>query len=209
MPQIANLRNASTFPTVLALPVEGTGDLNYFLNVRGVFFPSRYWSILAEITKVSLGDQPRMTVKDLEGEEFTTPIHGDLTTLDRAACREGHTILIMNPERRHAEDSTWEVPVKSVEIMTDLLPKIIPMALNVLYELNDRVQTQCAQNPAKEKACHACGKLGKEYQRCQRCELVYYCSKECQVKGWTEHGHREDCKILRDINGIFTTNWAR
>jgi|AntAceMinimDraft_1070359.scaffolds.fasta_scaffold04124_4 hypothetical protein len=33
-------------------------------------------------------------------------------------------------------------------------------------------------------ACHACGELsaGKKFNRCARCKMVSYCSKDCKVR---------------------------
>ncbi|EEB96838.1 hypothetical protein MPER_03951 [Moniliophthora perniciosa FA553] len=50
------------------------------------------------------------------------------------------------------------------------------------------------------KSCYAenCGKAEKRdvesLRRCGGCELVWYCSKECQTKSWKEDGHKSECK---------------
>ena len=44
--------------------------------------------------------------------------------------------------------------------------------------------------------CNACEKvlLEDNPKRCSRCKVVFYCSKECQVKDWTKGGHKKLCK---------------
>ncbi|KAJ7633579.1 hypothetical protein DFH06DRAFT_1222302 [Mycena polygramma] len=50
------------------------------------------------------------------------------------------------------------------------------------------------------KACDnmECGVIRNktEFQRCSHCQLVYYCSSDCQTQDW-ESGHRETCHSLR------------
>lgn len=47
------------------------------------------------------------------------------------------------------------------------------------------------------KTCSGCGCVAAKLSKCARCELVAYCSKECQKMHWPEH--KGDCKrVLRD-----------
>merc|ERR1712098_370097 len=42
-----------------------------------------------------------------------------------------------------------------------------------------------------------CGKIEaqpREFQKCARCGVVYYCSKNCQKKDWKKGGHKKRCK---------------
>ena len=45
-----------------------------------------------------------------------------------------------------------------------------------------------------EASCKACKKYVKDLKRCGKCGMVYYCSKECQIKDWKDH--KEDCKLI-------------
>jgi hypothetical protein len=48
---------------------------------------------------------------------------------------------------------------------------------------------------AKEKkknnqtCCAACKKISEKLKRCSRCQVVFYCSVECQHAHWTQHKH--------------------
>lgn len=47
------------------------------------------------------------------------------------------------------------------------------------------------------KHCDCCGKTATKVPKglliCGRCELMYYCSKECQQKDWVDGGHKKVC----------------
>uniref|UniRef100_A0A7S0S731 MYND-type domain-containing protein n=1 Tax=Mantoniella antarctica TaxID=81844 RepID=A0A7S0S731_9CHLO len=49
-------------------------------------------------------------------------------------------------------------------------------------------------------ACHACGELsaGKKFNRCARCKMVSYCSKDCQVRSW-KSAHKAECRSNHDF----------
>ena len=58
----------------------------------------------------------------------------------------------------------------------------------------------------KRKACSVCAVVIENIKRCSKCQIRFYCSKECQVKDWKE-GHKDNCKpltteniILKDMN---------
>ena len=46
------------------------------------------------------------------------------------------------------------------------------------------------------KKCHECNKSSSTIFRCSACKLVYYCSKECQLKNW-KMLHKKHCKLIR------------
>lgn len=33
--------------------------------------------------------------------------------------------------------------------------------------------------------------------------MCVLCLQECQVKGWTEGGHKNDCRMLKALNSAF------
>ena len=44
--------------------------------------------------------------------------------------------------------------------------------------------------------CETCGTVARKIMRCDRCAMVTYCSRECQVQAWK--GHKEYCKMTVD-----------
>ncbi|PSS21914.1 hypothetical protein M430DRAFT_218734 [Amorphotheca resinae ATCC 22711] len=52
--------------------------------------------------------------------------------------------------------------------------------------------------------CQSCTAIKFQSQlfRCRGCESVWYCDKECQTRGWSEKGHKVECKILKVVRGI-------
>lgn len=55
----------------------------------------------------------------------------------------------------------------------------------------ESIQT-LAQNQAQ---CQVCGKA--TISRCKGCQLIRYCSIDCQTKDWTA-GHNEECAVIQD-----------
>jgi len=85
------------FPSFSQLPHEN--DLGY---------RRRHWCLLGEITDVIMWDQPRMTLRDLEGSVF--PLHAHITdfsaTLRLRDMVPGHTLAVMCAERHDFMDHT-------------------------------------------------------------------------------------------------------
>jgi hypothetical protein len=49
--------------------------------------------------------------------------------------------------------------------------------------------------PNSETACDVCGKKDAEFL-CGHCEMVVYCSRECQTKDWKKMNHKTICPLL-------------
>ncbi|KLO19008.1 hypothetical protein SCHPADRAFT_85383 [Schizopora paradoxa] len=51
---------------------------------------------------------------------------------------------------------------------------------------------------------------GHTFFRCTGCKRAVYCSKACQLKGWKENGHKEECKsITNKVKAGEEVFWAR
>ncbi|KAK4150966.1 hypothetical protein C8A00DRAFT_36389 [Chaetomidium leptoderma] len=72
------------------------------------------------------------------------------------------------------------------------------------------------QGGRRKKGCENCGASGEGEKRdggggggkgklmkCTGCGEVEYCCKDCQVKGWSEGGHKADCKVIKAIRAIW------
>ncbi|KAK4191481.1 hypothetical protein QBC35DRAFT_520782 [Podospora australis] len=66
-----------------------------------------------------------------------------------------------------------------------------------------------AEDMADTSRCWECGATerkggdDKKLMNCTGCGGVRYCSKECQVKGWTEGGHKTVCKVIKAFRDIW------
>lgn len=61
-----------------------------------------------------------------------------------------------------------------------------------------------------EVSCQGCGK-DSNLKKCSKCELVYYCSRSCQLKDWTKHRHicsstGPNMSFVASMNGSLNTS---
>jgi len=68
---------------------------------------------------------------------------------------------------------------EALAYMMDALQVADPLAADVLKKTLRR--------------CHVCHAHDVKVFQCSRCKAVYYCSKECQQKDWTDGEHRKQC----------------
>ncbi|KAG6239855.1 hypothetical protein E4U25_000236 [Claviceps purpurea] len=80
-----------------------------------------------------------------------------------------------------------------------------------MLALNDQVQKFSIRQQNGMSACHGCGKNAatSSMRRCGKCLSFRYCTKECQMAGWTTKGHKGDCKFLMDpdLRGLLLIKW--
>jgi hypothetical protein len=99
----ANLRNDKLFPSFDNCPDENDIDLDYYNQGNdGVFYPSRHWCLVGEITEVSFFIRPRLILKDKAGAEIILSFYLDneeAMTLDHDRLKQGHTVAVMYPQR--------------------------------------------------------------------------------------------------------------
>jgi hypothetical protein len=50
---------------------------------------------------------------------------------------------------------------------------------------------------AKRRVCACCGRTDYALRKCSGCLAVYYCDKNCQVKHWTDGGHKAACRLAK------------
>jgi len=47
-------------------------------------------------------------------------------------------------------------------------------------------------------SCDACGKSQSGHLICGRCQLAFYCSKDCQIAAWKSQGHKAECSGMKE-----------
>ncbi|KAK4121372.1 hypothetical protein N657DRAFT_127313 [Parathielavia appendiculata] len=90
-----------------------------------------------------------------------------------------------------------------------VIPGTLKKAMEVGWWLRGRDEN--LQSGEGERWCETCGAGTKKdgrgkgggLMKCTGCSEVEYCSKECQVQGWNEGGHKEDCKVIKAIRVIW------
>ncbi len=55
------------------------------------------------------------------------------------------------------------------------------------------VSASSAASSASPLVCSVCNKAEGKIQRCARCHITRYCSRECQTKDWPKH--RKTCQL--------------
>ncbi|KAF3910298.1 hypothetical protein ABW21_db0206599 [Orbilia brochopaga] len=204
--QHADFRNETTFPSFEDLPGENDLSLDYWDTVEGFsYHPRRHWCFLAEIIDVHSLLRLQLTVKDKNGREvpiwFYTDGRG--SELDPSRIRPGFTVAVLYVEQHGFLDFSEGIRHENPTSM-----KIFPVPLDQLLVLSDKVQQYAAEVDGV-RTCHGCDQKAASLQKCVRCGLFWYCNKDCQVAGWSQKGHKADCKLLKDpdLRGMFLLNW--
>ncbi|PQE05914.1 zinc mynd-type domain containing protein [Rutstroemia sp. NJR-2017a BVV2] len=141
-----------------------------------------------------------LTPAQLEGSAASADAGG----FDIKKMRKGHTVLVPRPERHGVREGKqgyvrcrWE----DLVIVPTSLEKLVGMSERYLKERED-----LGPEAAKEHImrCQACDKSRnqEELSRCRGCEAVWYCDKPCQTKGWSERGHKGECKVLKAMGAV-------
>ncbi|KAG9234491.1 hypothetical protein BJ875DRAFT_461334 [Amylocarpus encephaloides] len=203
--------SATTFPAFESCPLfeEPASDPNenYFL----------LGTIMENMTLTPI--TPTFICKDRNGASFavTLKLRGSQENMfhsgspkGKNSFGKGKTVVVKNARRKGSrkEDASLGQKEKKgfVEIGWEVEGsegvQIIPTKLEKLIEMSENRKSTFAGT----KTCQGCRKVEKEggekMVRCKGCENVWYCGKDCQVKGWSG-GHKSECKILRSANDAF------
>ncbi|KAK3359061.1 hypothetical protein B0T25DRAFT_564111 [Lasiosphaeria hispida] len=179
----------TTFPTFATLPTPQDPD------------PSEEpWYLLAEIKDDMTITKPTLVCLDLAGSPFALVFDGlerDGLNLKALGFRKGASVVVPRARRTPPKDETKRGFV-SVERGRAAEVRAVPGPLRTVLEVAEGLRGQ-----GERPGCAGCGRAKGGLARCTGCGGVRYCSKECQVKGWSEGGHKGDCKVIKAIRGIW------
>ena len=63
------------------------------------------------------------------------------------------------------------------------------------FELSFLSRTRCVE-------CGVFARFGKMFQMCPKCQVLVFCSRDCQKKAWDEH-HHQVCTIWSNIRKFY------
>ncbi|KAH6679748.1 hypothetical protein B0J14DRAFT_305734 [Halenospora varia] len=126
---------------------------------------------------------------------------------DGKGFKKGWTMVIRNAVRKGYQEEDAEAGKKEKKGFVESGwreeggVQVIPTSLENLLAMSAKWK----EDSKGEKKCQGCGKGEGESKmvKCKGCESVWYCGKECQVEGWSEKGHKSECKVLKSVREIF------
>ncbi|KAI2627263.1 hypothetical protein GGS26DRAFT_561227 [Hypomontagnella submonticulosa] len=195
--------DATIFPSFQELPSASSPSAST---------SSPTWFLLAQIKEDMTITKPTLIVRDRAGVDFAVTFDdGDHRGLGdgRARFRKGHTLVVPRAARTDREEG--KKAVVRVPAGASAGVRVVPGSLEQVLELG---QVLSAVEAAEEggdggaRKCAACGKAdegedGRALMRCTGCGAASYCSKACQVRGWSEMGHKANCKVIKSIREIW------
>ncbi|KAI1466168.1 uncharacterized protein F4812DRAFT_99028 [Daldinia caldariorum] len=169
--------------------------------------------LLAQIKEDMTITKPTVIVRDRSGADFAVTFEdGDHRGLGQGGIRfrKGHTLVV--PRATRTDRGEGKQPIVRVPPGEGASVRILPAGLDQVFELGAVLDG--IEGAGKGRKCAACGKeeekeekdgeeLKNPLMRCTGCGVVAYCSKACQVRGWSELGHKTNCKVIRSIKEIW------
>ncbi|KAI0595479.1 hypothetical protein F4775DRAFT_595265 [Biscogniauxia sp. FL1348] len=154
------------------------------------------WYLLAQIKENMTLTKPTLIVTDRKGVDFAVTFD-DAVDLKARGFKKGHTLVAPRATREDREEGKKAI-VRIQRGCGGDVKKVIPGGLEQVSELAFLL----AGGEIGQK-CAACGSTEGTLSKCTGCATAAYCSKTCQVKGWSEMGHKSNCKVIRSIKDIW------
>ncbi|KAK6839326.1 hypothetical protein PG987_005192 [Apiospora arundinis] len=158
------------------------------------------WWMLAQVKVNMTLTKPTLIVTDRRGLDFAVTFED--SSMDLKGYKKGYTMVVPRAQRTDREEG--KKAVMRIEARDCKLVHVIPAKMAQLLELGQVLDMMSADEAeGREQKCAACGKTEGSLAKCTGCGTVRYCSKECQLKGWSELGHKSNCKSLKAIKTIW------
>jgi len=162
--------------------------------------------LLAEIHEnMTFSHTPTIICKDPTNASFALKLDLDVRTeagkkaFSEMKLKKGTTIVVRDAKRngvREGKQGYIQVGVDGLEVIPVSLERLLAMSTDatiVVPKKEDGVGVELL------RCCQGCATVKgmEELLKCKGCGTVWYCDKACQVKGWSELGHKSECKILK------------
>ncbi|CCE29284.1 uncharacterized protein CPUR_02977 [Claviceps purpurea 20.1] len=168
----------------------------------------RHYCLLGEIIGSIFLLHLGIVIKDIHG--YKVPLH--VYTKSRGKdlmpneYQRGYTVALLDPLQYLFKDGNMGIRLEDPQMI-----KIFPLSLAKMIELNEQVRKYSIRQHNDMRTCHGCGTdaAATSMKRCGKCLSFWYCTKVCQIAGWTTKAHKGDCKFLRDpdLRGLFLIKW--
>ncbi|KAK9899883.1 hypothetical protein P389DRAFT_5134 [Cystobasidium minutum MCA 4210] len=149
---------------------------------------------------ITLNNGIRLHTSDLPVEcteidlSVSVALRFSLATLCRLFINIHHDTMIQHPGK------TVLLPFEQLRVRDIVIYRYFTEMLAKADMSYIKVRTDNVQRPDSREAiegplythCADCYKAGLKHKRCSGCLVAYYCSVECQKKGWTLH--KTECK---------------
>ncbi|KAF7955658.1 hypothetical protein EAE96_004584 [Botrytis aclada] len=211
--RIADFRSRATFPPIIHLPLPSNSDY-YETNESSDFRARNHWCFFGEITHKTKFGISSLAVEDVDHKEiklaFETEDKGGELPPNRV--KPGNTVAIINakPYEFPVEDENYGGKI-GVLHDDELCLKIFPLSLEELFALNDQIQVFSTETNGL-RMCHGCQIKSASLAPCKRCSMFWYCSRSCQIIGWSQHEHQDVCRLLKrepDLKKMFLLDWEK
>ncbi|RYP31939.1 hypothetical protein DL767_005480 [Monosporascus sp. MG133] len=193
---MSDFSDFSVFPPFSELPPAGassTGTDGSTSTSTTTKVGSGGWFLLAQIKEDMTITKPTLIVTDRAGVDFAVTFEdASLNLRGDLGARKGYTLVVPGARRT---DRDGKKAVVRVEAGRGGQVRVIPGSLERVLELGRVVGSE-----AVGKQCAACGKTDGPLMQCKGCSTASYCSK---VNGWSELGHKSNCKALKSIREIW------
>ncbi|KAK8073473.1 HIT/MYND zinc finger-like protein [Apiospora phragmitis] len=163
------------------------------------------WWMLAQVKVNMTLTKPTLIVTDRRGLDFAVTFEDP--AMDLKGYKKGYTLVVPRAQADGpggGQEGGHAGGGAILQVGTGELKKVIPAKMEHLLELGQVLDIMRGDEAeGKEQKCGACGKTEASLSKCTGCGTVKYCSKECQLKGWSELGHKSNCKSLKAIKTIW------
>ncbi|CAI6092497.1 unnamed protein product [Clonostachys chloroleuca] len=187
-----DLRNDELFPSYTQLPEDNEDKVSDYFNLY--HRPKKHWIFIASLVGLDVVAE-RLLVRDKKAKAVYVSLNNvSINVEDARDIAPLSLVLIPYAARTIFEDGKEAVSSTNqmIKVISGVTwPDILKLSCMVNIYSNIRRDM---------RICHGCNKQVEKsspvLSKCARCGMFWYCSKDCQMTGWKNKGHKDDCKLL-------------